>query len=138
MKALICLTVIILGNWLLSKLGKKHGYIQLQLGEHPIWVQQLVTGHWALYERELEVKEYVGVGPQGLIEENIKTKRYYLSTAEGIKELTPTNYRKLLLELTPSDPKYRAVQQQIGLEYDQIPALVKQYNDWSSVSQYSK
>ncbi|NRB51776.1 MAG: hypothetical protein HRU41_29155 [Saprospiraceae bacterium] len=138
MKALICLTVIIVSNWFLSKVGKKHGYIQLYVGQYPIWVQQIVSGRWSLYKQEVEVEEYVGVGPQGLIKENIKTKRYYLSTAQGIKELTPSNYKSVILELTPSAPKYKAVQRQIGLEYNQIPALVKQYNDWSSVSQYTK
>lgn len=137
MTALICLITIILTNWSLSKVGNKHGYIQLYIGQHPVWVQQLLTGRWSLYEREVEIEEYIGVGPQGIIKENIKTKRYYLSTAQGLKELTPNNYQAVFLELTPADPAYRNAQKKIGLEYDQIPALVKQYNEWSTVSQYS-
>ncbi len=138
MKALICLITIIVTNWALNKAGKKHGYIQLYIGQYPIWVQQILVGRWSLYEREVECQEYVSVGPKGLITETIKTKRYYLSTAQGLKELTPSNYQSLFLELTPEDPKYRAAQRQIGFEYDQIPALVKQYNDWSAVREYSR
>lgn len=137
MTALICLITIIITNWALSKTGSRHGYIQLYIGQYPIWVQQLITGRWSLYLREVEIEEYVGVGPQGIIKENIKTKRYYLSTAKGLKELTPGNYQSIFLELTPADPKYRAAQKEIGMEYDQIPDLVKQYNDWSTAGQYS-
>lgn len=137
MKALICLITIIVTNWSLSKASSKHGYIQLYIGQYPIWVQQVLTGRWSLYQREIEVQEYLGAGPQGLITETIKTKRYYLSTAQGLKELTPTNYQNLFLELTPSDPHYKAAQKRIGLEYDQIPALVKQYNEWTNEQAYS-
>ena len=137
MKALICLITIIITNWFLSKASSKHGYIQLYIGQYPIWVRQLLTGKWSLYEREVEEQEYVGAGPKGLLRATVKTKRYYLSTAQGLKELTHSNYEKLFLELTPEDPKYRAAQKQIGLTYDQIPALVKQYNDWTAVGQYS-
>ncbi len=137
MTALICLITIILTNWALSKAGNKHGYIQLYIGQYPVWVQQVLAGRWSLYEREVEVEEYVGVGPQGIVKETIKTKRYYLSTAQGLKELTPNNYKAVFLELTPADPTYRSAQKEIGLVYDQIPTLVKQYNEWSTLSQYS-
>lgn len=137
MIALICLITIIITNWSLSKAGSQHGYIQVHVGQYPIWVQQLIIGHWSLYQREVEVEEYIGVGPQGLVKENSITKRYYLSTGDGLKELTPNNYKSVLLELTPEDPKYKAAQKFIGLDYDQIPALVKQYNEWSTVGQYS-
>lgn len=137
MTVLICLITIIITSWFLSKARSRHGYIQLYIGQGPIWVQQLASGRWSLYQREVEIEEYLGVGPQGIVKENIKTKRYYLSTAKGLKELTPSNYQSVFLELTPGDPAYRAAQEQIGLEYEQIPDLVKQYNDWSTAGQYS-
>ena len=86
--------------------------------------------------RMQEQEEFVGVGPKGLIKETIKTKRYYLGTNKGIQALTPGNFKAVLLDTAPDDPKLHKSLDRLGFDYDRVPELVQKCNEWSQQKQY--
>lgn len=118
-------------------MSTRHGLIKIYLGQYPIWVQQLLIGRWYLYMRMQEQEEIMGVGSKGLVKENIKTKRYYLGTYKGIQALTPGNFKAVLLDIIPDDPKLYDSLDHLGFEYDKLPELVQKCNEWSQQEQYT-
>lgn len=129
--ALICLSTIIVSSWYIIKASKSHGLVQVPIGNYPFWMKQITAGRWPLYLQEQYQEDIVGVGPTGLITENIKIKRYYLDTNEGVVELTSGNFREIILAMTKADQGLYQALVRIGFTFEKVPSLIQACNNWS-------
>lgn len=130
MTGLVCLLTILICNWSMGIVSRKNDLVQIYIKGYPMLVKPLVEGAWSLYLHTYEQEEIVGVGPDGLEKEHIKTKRYFLQTNRETIILTPHNFVAIIKQQFPGeDDLYRQLDQE-GLQFGNLVRVIERCNTY--------